>query len=34
MTEAKCLESFEVTIKDCISEIDDTLPNLLGTYLL
>lgn len=34
MTDKQYSETFNVTNKDCISEIDSTLPNLLGTYTL
>ena len=34
MTNKQYSETFNVTDKDCISEIDSTLPNLLGTYIL
>ena len=34
MTDKQYAETFNVTNKDCISEIDSTLPNLLGTYIL
>ncbi len=34
MLETQFSEIFQVTKNDCISEIDDSLPDLLGTYIL